>query len=105
LQAKPTYLFTWDGYRVSGHHDEALSGIKRRETHPAVSQALRMWEQCLVERLSIHGGVSPLTLHRLQAVTSPRSFQDSAWKPLVARDLGIHGDPELTLFDPDVLAV
>lgn len=105
VQVKPTYLFTWDGYQVSGHHDEALSGIKRRETHPAVSQALRMWEHCLVEKLRITGGASPMTLHRLQTVTSPRSFQDGAWKSVSARDLGIHRDPELALFDPDVLEV
>ena len=105
VQVKPTYLFTWDGYQVSGHHDEALSGIKRRETHPAVSQALRMWEHCLVEKLRITGGASPMTLHRLQTVTSPRSFQDAAWKSVSARDLGIHRDPELALFDPDVLEV
>ena len=104
LQIEPTYLFTWDGYKVSGHHDDALSGIKRRETHPAVSQALRMWEQRLVAKLTIASTTAPLTLQRLQTVSSPRSFQDQAWKSVSARDLGVRGDPELALFDPDRLA-
>ena len=51
-------------------------GAVRNQTprDPAVSEALRMWEHCLVEKLRITGGASPMTLHRLQTVTSPREL-------------------------------
>ncbi|MGO9901253.1 MAG: DUF4365 domain-containing protein [Solirubrobacteraceae bacterium] len=67
LQLRPTCLFTWDGHQVSGHHDSALAGIKRIETHPAVSQALRMWEH------PAHGEADPRYLLAGSGV-HPRSY-------------------------------
>ena len=55
LQIRPTYLFTWDGERVSGHHESALSAIKKLDRHSTVSQMLRMWQHLFVERLTLDG--------------------------------------------------
>lgn len=103
LQVKPTYLFTWDGHQLSGHHDSYLSGIKKIETHPAVSQALRMWEHLLIERLQIDERPGPLGLGGLVQTRAPVSITDKAWKPLKAEDLGFadRADDDLTLFGPE----
>ena len=101
VQVRPTYLFTWDGYQLSNHHERALSGIKRIETHPAVSQALRMWEHLLSEKLTLEGPLrdSPFALGRLVEMSAPCSIIDKTWKPVTPEELGIAGPAALTLFD------
>jgi hypothetical protein len=102
VQVRPSYLFTWDGRKVSGHHDDALSVIKRMETHPAVSQALRMWAHLFVERLTLDGASQdPFALGPLAELSSPRSVIDQTWRRVSAKDLGYPDDDGLTLFDPD----
>jgi Domain of unknown function (DUF4365) len=53
LQITPTYLFTWDGKQLSGHHDKALAGIKKLDRHRAVSASLRMWQHLFSETLTL----------------------------------------------------
>jgi hypothetical protein len=53
VQINPTYLFTWDGSKLSGHHDKALAGIKRFDRHRAVSASLRMWQHLFTERQTL----------------------------------------------------
>jgi hypothetical protein len=53
VQINPTYLFTWDGSKLSGHHDKALAGIKRFARHRAVSASLRMWQHLFTERQTL----------------------------------------------------
>lgn len=88
LQVRPTYIFTWDGRQLSGHHESALSTIKRLETHPAVSQAVRMWAHLLEHRPQLDASDPPVALGPLVALLSPRSAQDNAWKLLSPADLG-----------------
>jgi Domain of unknown function (DUF4365) len=106
VQVRPTYLFTWDGKQISGHSDSALATIKRIETHPAVSQALRMWAHLLVERLTLESdaGQQPFSLGPLLSASSPRSIIDRSWKKVSASELGFAGADELTLFDREDLA-
>jgi hypothetical protein len=105
VEVRPTYLFTWDGFKVSSHHDSALSTIKKSETHPAVSQALRMWAHLLGEKLALDSsGREPIALGPLVDVTSPRSIVDKTWKRVTAKELGYSGSGELTLFDLGDLA-
>jgi hypothetical protein len=53
VQITPTYLFTWDGTKLSGHHDKALAGIKKLDKHRAVSTSVRMWQHLFTERPSL----------------------------------------------------
>jgi hypothetical protein len=105
LQVHPTYLFTWDGVKVSRHHASALKKIKEIETHPSVSQALRMWAHLLKEKItfdSLEG--EPATLGPLVSMSSPRSIIDRSWREVSATELGYQDPDGLTLFDPDNLA-
>ena len=52
VQIRPTYLFTWDGHHVSGHHDSALAAIKKLDRHATMSQMLRMWQHLFSEDLN-----------------------------------------------------
>ncbi len=106
VQVRPTYLFTWDGVQISGHSDSALGTIKRIETHPAVSQALRMWAHLLVERLTLESttGGEPFSLGPLLSASSPRSIIDSSWRKVSPGELGFADPDELTLFDTHELA-
>lgn len=109
VQVRPTYVFTWDGMKLSGHHDKALAAIKRTESHPSVSQALRMWAHLLVEKISLDGAHSrhAFSLGPMVELKSPRSIIDSAWKRVTAKDLGysdVESGDDLTLFDLDDLA-
>jgi hypothetical protein len=42
VQLNPTYLFTWDGNKLSRHHASALKEVKEIETHPASARRTRM---------------------------------------------------------------
>jgi hypothetical protein len=105
VEVHPTYLFTWDGVKVSRHHASALKKIKELETHPAVSQALRMWEHLLKERMTLDDRQDePLALGALVSATAPVGIADSTWRPVTPAELGYSHDPDaLTLFDPDRL--
>jgi hypothetical protein len=101
LQLKPSYLFTWDGVKVSRHHHSALKGIKRLDGAPAVSQMLRMFEHLFVERLTLDGSDSaaPFSLAPLVVATAPVSIPDAAWR---RTDLGIGSeDPDDANTDSD----
>jgi Domain of unknown function (DUF4365) len=81
VQVTPTYLFTWDGVQLSGHHDKALAGIKRLDKHRAVSSALRMWQHLFVDQPTLEApdlneffGLLPL-----QEAEVPFSVRDSDW--------------------------
>jgi hypothetical protein len=83
VQVKPTYLFTWDGVRVSGHHKDALSKIKRLDKHSTVSQMLRMWQQLLVGKLTLEPQEpQPYELGPLVECSTSRSIIDKTWQQL-----------------------
>jgi len=84
VQIAPTYLFTWDGKQISGHHHQALAGIKRFDKHRAVSASLRMWERLLVDdqTLTHQGGHHGFGLDWLLTVPVPLSIDENAWKKL-----------------------
>ena len=84
LQVSPTYLFTWNGRQISGHHDSALAGIKKLEKHRAVSNALRMWEHLLLERLTLEQpqGDADFSLGRLVSVEVEAGINEKSWEKL-----------------------
>jgi hypothetical protein len=87
VQIRPSYLFTWDGERVSGHHHAALAKIKRTEKHSAVSQMLRMWQHLLVERLTLEDQeIQPFELGPLVEFSVSRSIIDKTWQQLGGSD-------------------
>lgn len=88
LQVSPTYLFTWDGKDLSGHHDSALAGINRKDRHASVSQMLRMWATLLADEHTIDGHEHPFALGALVEVRSPQSIPENGWKEVSAEELG-----------------
>ncbi len=91
VQIRPSYLFTWDGVRVSRHHHAALSKIKRTEKHSSVSQMLRMWQHLFVERLTLEASeAEPFELGPLVELQVSRSIIDKTWQQLGASDEDIH---------------
>jgi hypothetical protein len=88
-QLAPTYLFTWDGQKVSGHHASALAYIQRKDKHAAVSQRLRMWADLFQERLTLEADDEPFSLGPLVEFLAPTRIPDKGWRELTARDLGV----------------
>ena len=87
VQVRPTYLFTWDGVKVSGHHKDALAKIKKLDKHSTVSQMLRMWQHLLVEKLTLEPrDAQPYELGPLVERPVPRSIIDKTWQQLGATD-------------------
>lgn len=85
LQVIPTYLFTWDGRQLSGHHDAALAGIKKIERHKAVSLGLRMWEHMLHDpepTLEDQTGRPDFEVGELLRVDVSRGIDEKAWERL-----------------------
>lgn len=84
LQINPTYLFTWDGRQISGHHADALAGIKRIEKHRAASATLRMWEHILEDRADLFDARFDgcFSLKPLVLLTAPRSINERSWERL-----------------------
>jgi hypothetical protein len=82
LQINPTYLFTWDGRQLSGHHDRALAGIKKRDRHATVSQTLRLWEHLLTEQLTFDNPPvdTAFALGCLAEVRTPVGINDASWR-------------------------
>jgi hypothetical protein len=81
VQITPTYLFTWDGKKLSGHHDKALAGIKKLDKHRAVSASVRMWQHLFTEHPTL---LEPATheffeLHPLLEVVVPFSINADDW--------------------------
>lgn len=101
VQVRPTYLFTWDGYRVSGHHDRALASIKKLDRHSTVSQMLRMWQHLLVERLTLdpQDPDDPFALGSLVEAESPRSIVDKAWQRIGPTEAVGGDDARQAIFD------
>jgi hypothetical protein len=102
VQIKPTYVFTWDGVKVSRHHHSALKGIKQLDGAPAVSQMVRMFEHLFVERLTLDqsGDALPFSLGPLVTVSVPVSIPDSAWRRATPSD-GAVDDSQASMFDAE----
>jgi len=103
VQIRPTYLFTWDGQQVSGHHDSALKAIKKLDRHSTVSQMLRMWQHLFVERLTLgaDGEEAPFSLGSLVDCDAPRSIVDKTWLRIAASDADADADEDAqqSIFD------
>ena len=99
LQLSPSYLFTWDGKQVSGHHDRALAGIKRKDRHASVSQMLRMWAHLFTDEATMAGLAHPFTLGPLVEVEVPRGIPDRGWQEVSPDDLGVDADDEFLPID------
>lgn len=107
----PTYLFTFDGRKVSSFHAEAVKKMKAFDRAAAVSQQLRMWEWLLTRPptlLEPDDTPAPFTLGRLVEVEVPVRPPESAWKAAPAdlrdNDDDFDDDPaseQASLFDPD----
>jgi hypothetical protein len=95
LEVAPTYVFTWDGKQLSGHHDSALAGILRKDRHTSVSQMLRMWATLLKDERTIDGHEHPFTLAGLVEVRVPESIPDKGGKQVSPEDLGAYPDNAL----------
>jgi hypothetical protein len=81
VQIRPSYLFTWDGSQVSGHHDSALAAIKKLDRHTTMSQMLRMWQHLFSEHLTLESGTEepPISLGPLVECRAPQSIVDKTW--------------------------
>lgn len=53
VSVTPSYLFTFDGRKVSSFHAEAVKKMKAFDRSAAVSQQLRMWEWLLTRPASV----------------------------------------------------
>jgi len=101
----PSYLFTFDGRKVSSFHAEALKKIKAFDRAAAVSQQLRMWEWLLTrppEVLDADDPPAPFHLGRLVEVEMPVRPPEAAWRaaPDDIREIDDDLDgPELVLGD------
>ena len=83
VQIKPTYLFTWDGEKVSRHHKDALAKIKKLDKHSTVSQMLRLWQHLLVEKLTLEpSDAQPYELAPLVECSAGRGIVDKTWQQL-----------------------
>jgi Domain of unknown function (DUF4365) len=78
----PSYLFTFDGRKVSSFHSEALKKIKAFDRAAAVSQQLRMWEWLLTRPprvLDADEPPAPFRLAPLVEVEIPVRPPEAAW--------------------------
>jgi hypothetical protein len=81
VQINPTYLFTWDGMKLSGHHDKALASIKKLDRHRAVSASIRMWQHLFTETPTLldSGPHEFFDLRPLLEVVVPFSINADDW--------------------------
>jgi uncharacterized protein DUF4365 len=87
LQITPTYLFTWDGVQLSGHHHKALAGIKRFDRHRAVSSSVRMWQHLFTEEQTLMADPHEFfSLGPLLAVEVPFSINASDWAEMSEKE-------------------
>lgn len=99
LQLSPTYVFTWDGVKLSGHHDKALAGIKRMDRHRAVSAQVRMWAHLFRERNTLLDQPSAdCALGDLLEVNVGHGVDEAGWAPISEEE---SAEAEGTLLDPD----
>jgi len=100
LQINPTYLFTWDGRQLSGHHDRALAGIKKRDRHATVSQMLRLWEHLLTGQLTLDNPQADkaFALQRLAEVRTPVGINDASWRRVSPAEAVGDDDPQLSIY-------
>jgi hypothetical protein len=106
LQINPTYLFTWDGRQLSGHHDRALAGIKKRDRHATVSQTLRLWEHLLTEQLTLDNPQvdTAFALGCLAEVRTPVGINDASWRRISPAEAVSDDDPQALIFDLEGVA-
>lgn len=79
----PTYLFTYDGRKVSSFHADALKKMKAFDRAAAVSQQLRMWEWLLTRppnMLDADESPAPFHLGPLVEVSIDVRPPEAAWK-------------------------
>ena len=102
VQIRPTYLFTWDGHQVSGHHDSALAAIKKLDRHATMSQMLRMWQHLFSEDLTLENDAEepPISLGPLVECRAPQSIVDKTWLRISPADADSTPDEaQQSLFD------
>jgi hypothetical protein len=101
LQINPTYLFTWDGRQLSGHHDRALAGIKKRDRHATVSQMLRLWEHLLTEQLTLDSpqADNAFALQQLAEVRTPVGINDASWRRISPAEAVGDDDTQVSIYD------
>lgn len=106
LQINPTYLFTWDGRQLSGHHERALAGIKKRDRHATVSQTLRLWEHLLSEQLTFDKPQidEPFALERLAEVRTPVGINDASWRRISPSEAVSDDDLQGSIYDLEGVA-
>ena len=108
----PSYLFTYDGRKVSSFHAEAVKKMKAFDRAAAVSQQLRMWEWLLTRpssMLDADDPPAPFHLGPLVEVEVEVRPPEAAWKaaPVDIREIDDDGDGEDSggdqgsLFDAD----
>ena len=102
VAVSPTYLFTYDGRKVSSFHADALKKMKTFDHAAAVSQQLRMWEWLLTRPasvLDVDEAPAPLRLGPLVEVLIAVRPPEAAWKspPVDLRELDDDVDGDDTL--------
>jgi hypothetical protein len=93
----PSYLFTFDGRKVSSFHAEALKKIKGFDRAAAVSQQLRMWEWLLTrppEVLEADDPPAPFHLGTLVEVEMPVRPPEAAWRAAPDDVREVDDDPD-----------
>lgn len=83
LTVAPTYLFTFDGVKVSSFHADALKKMKRYDGPAAVSQQLRMWEWLLRRERTMQEADEALptfNLGELASLSIPVTAPEAAWR-------------------------
>jgi hypothetical protein len=84
LEITPTYVYTWDGWRLDRFHSDRLSGIKRLERNPAVHHQLLLWVDYLKRGGDLFDLAYPfLAFGDLRAFELGVGIEDAAWQ---ARD-------------------
>lgn len=97
ISVTPSYLFTFDGRKVSSFHAEAVKKMKAFDRSAAVSQQLRMWEWLLTRPPSMLDAEEPAAPFRLGSLVEVELAvrpPESAWKASPANTREIDDDTE-----------
>lgn len=83
LEITPTYLFTYNGKKVSRFHESLLSGIKQLERQNKTHLAqVRLWAELLVPKESLYDkDYRFLRFGALRAFDVDFGIDDAAWRP------------------------
>lgn len=93
----PSYLFTFDGRKVSSFHADAVKKMKALDRAAAVSQQLRMWEWLLTREPSVLDADEPVATFHLGSLVEVEMDvrpPEAAWKaaPDDVREIDDDGD-------------